>query len=470
MTDTASPQKSINISDDGLDADSPRLSPGKQPGSPIFKSKTPLSEHNTKGAFVTGTNLYKPFNDKPPKINEVYDYHDRLNGLVDQMDNKIRVLLNENQTNFLMAYKEQMMHIQKELKILKKKVDEETYKRKNNERMNILEQERDWFRAEAIRLDKVCKEQQKSLQEVKFKLKLVSEDKSYFEEFVLNAKKENKALKEELMYFEMGRKTGDDFISIDTQSKNFMSAAKRGQSTDATKQCNFTSPRKDKFFDGNDKGSPEKFGRPSENEKGISANEAKFLEVIKQMKSELDKEKKLIRQLRQDKSQLLGRRIELEQILVESINEVKKEISKRRNVKVFKDLNKGPQIPQEIDIGKFSATDKKNLLEYFLSNEVVLEEVYNVVFGLGNRQQYLQTPSDGERNLNNLNSTNPPLSNKSEGKLKYSFNYGFGSSNNIRVTPKDIDNVAISRKAQTLIGELKRPDMRKTAEPKKREF
>ena len=95
MTDTASPQKSINISDDGLDADSPRLSrknetntllifsAGKQPGSPIFKSKTPLSEHNTKGAFVTGTNLYKPFNDKPPKINEVYDYHDRLNGLVD---------------------------------------------------------------------------------------------------------------------------------------------------------------------------------------------------------------------------------------------------------------------------------------------------------------------------------------------------------------------------------------------------
>ena len=30
-------------------------------------------------------------------------------------------------------------------------------KRKNDERMNILEQERDWFRTEAIRLDKVCK-------------------------------------------------------------------------------------------------------------------------------------------------------------------------------------------------------------------------------------------------------------------------------------------------------------------------
>ena len=57
-------------------------------------------------------------------------------------------------------------------------------------------------------------------------------------------------------------------------------------------------------------------------------------------------------------------------------------------------------------------------MEYFLSNEVVLEEVYNVVFGFGSRQT-IQTPSEGERNLNN-----PLLTNKSEGKLKYSFNYG----------------------------------------------
>jgi len=461
MTDTASPQKSIIISD-APDLDSPNLSSSKQQGGHFFKSKTPLSEHNTKGAFVTGTHVHaKSLHDKLGKTNEIYDYHDKLNGLVDQMDNKIKVLLNENQTNFLMAYKEQMMHIQKELKILKKKVDEETYKRKNNERMNILEQERDWFRAEAIRLDKVCKEQQKTLQEVKFKLKQVSEDKSYFEEFVLSAKKENKALKEELMYFEMGRRTGDDFISNEANSKNYASTGKRGHSSEGYKN-NFT-PQKYKFFEGTDKGSGQKNEQFNENNKEFSHNETKFLEVIKQLKTELDKEKKFVRQLRQDKAQLLGRRIELEQILVESINEVKKEISKRRSVKTYKDLNKGPQIPQEIDLSKFSATDKKNLLEYFLSNEVVLEEVYNVVFGFGSRQT-IQTPSEGERTLNN-----PLLTNKSEGKLKYSFNYGFGSSNNIRIPSRELENVAVSRKAQTLIGELKRPDMRRT-EPIKRDL
>jgi len=37
----------------------------------------------------------------------------------------------------------------------------------------------------------------------------------------LSAKKENKALKEELMYFEMGRRTGDDFISNEANSKKY---------------------------------------------------------------------------------------------------------------------------------------------------------------------------------------------------------------------------------------------------------
>ena len=97
------------------------------------------------------------------------------------------------------------------------------------------------------------------------------------------------------------------------------------------------------------------------------------MDIIKQMKVELDKEKKTVRQLRHEKSQMMVRRIELEQILVESINEVKRDIVKRRNNKTYKywelrkkyiefwsrDYNKGPQVPQEIDITKFSATDKK---------------------------------------------------------------------------------------------------------------
>jgi len=59
-------------------------------------------------------------------------------------------------------------------------------------------------------------------------------------------------------------------------------------------------------------------------------------EIVKQLKSDLDREKKAAKALRGEKSQILAQRIELEEILVESINEVKKDIIKRKSVKVYK--------------------------------------------------------------------------------------------------------------------------------------
>jgi len=453
MSDLTTPQKNLNTLEQMDNDGSVKTSPLKQPGSPNLKAKNDL---NMKSSFVTATNIVGKvgFAEKS-KLNDVYDYHDTLNGLVDNLDSKVRILLNENQTNFLMAYKEQMMHIQKELKALKKKIDEETYKRKNDERMNILEQERDWFRTEAIRLDKVCKEQQRVLTELKFKLKLTNEDKNYYEEFVLTAKKENKALKEELLQFELGKKSVEDLPTLMQQTKN-------------------TSGKKKNLELGKNSYTPKKMREPedipddydeenlAENDivQRFSVNEEKLLDIIKQMKIELDKEKKTVRQLRQEKSQMMVRRIELEQILVESINEVKRDIAKRRNNKTYKDYNKGPQVPQDIDITKFSATDKKNLLEYFLSNEMVLEELYSLVFstgGTGGSTQQTYTPADGERHYGGQ--ANTFSTTKSEGKLKYTFNYGFGSASNVRLAPKDLENVAISRKAQNLM-DMKRDGRR----------
>jgi len=65
-------------------------------------------------------------------------------------------------------------------------------------------------------------------------------------------------------------------------------------------------------------------------------------------------------------------------------------------------------------------------MEYFLSNEIVLEELYNLVFSTGGAPQNTYTPADGERHTSsggyggghNINTS------KSEGKLKYTFNYG----------------------------------------------
>lgn len=56
----------------------------------------------------------------------------------------------------MIAYKEQMTEIQKELKAMKRKIDEEALRQKADEKKRILEEERDYFREEALRLDRLC--------------------------------------------------------------------------------------------------------------------------------------------------------------------------------------------------------------------------------------------------------------------------------------------------------------------------
>lgn len=51
--------------------------------------------------------------------------------------------------------------------------------------MNILTEERDYFKTEALRLDKTCKQQEREIEELHFKLKVLTEDKNYYEGFVI---------------------------------------------------------------------------------------------------------------------------------------------------------------------------------------------------------------------------------------------------------------------------------------------
>ncbi len=56
------------------------------------------------------------------------------------------------------AYKDQMNELQIDLKAMKRKIDEESLKQKADEKKRILEEERDYFRQEALRLDNLNKE------------------------------------------------------------------------------------------------------------------------------------------------------------------------------------------------------------------------------------------------------------------------------------------------------------------------
>lgn len=97
------------------------------------------------------------------------------------------------------------------------KIDEETLRQKRDEKIKVLMQERDYFRREAIKLDSICKDQERRIKESRLLNKVMNEDKSYYEAFILGSfilraidiglvycllvdiKKENKLLKAELL-------------------------------------------------------------------------------------------------------------------------------------------------------------------------------------------------------------------------------------------------------------------------------
>lgn len=87
-----------------------------------------------------------------------------------------------------------MYTITKEIKELKEKASTERQKAKQEARYVSLEKERDWFRAESLKLDKMCKEHKRILQKMKEALENIEEDRDFFQEQLFNAKKVNKAL------------------------------------------------------------------------------------------------------------------------------------------------------------------------------------------------------------------------------------------------------------------------------------
>jgi len=87
-----------------------------------------------------------------------------------------------------------MYAITKEMRDLKDRASSARHKAKGETRLLNLEKERDWFRREALKLDKMCKDQRKILARLKTTLEAMEEDKDFYNEQLVQTKKINKAL------------------------------------------------------------------------------------------------------------------------------------------------------------------------------------------------------------------------------------------------------------------------------------
>ena len=244
------------------------------------------------------------------------------------MDQKVGNVLRKHEADFLNVYRGHMFNVQKEMRLLKEKASEEENKRRRDEELVKMEQERDWFRNEAVRLDKICKEYKKSVEKWKNKADALEEDRKFLEEQVLAAKTLNLRSKKQLELYHQtyGMLQGDDFggdsRSLSLDRPRLPLSEQLGSEASSAHHV-----KKVSYTGGN---SPEFLSQLGEQPRAIGEMEIRYVETINHLKSQLESERRLLRQIRSAKTNYITEKGELEDFFLQCVEEVRKDILARR--------------------------------------------------------------------------------------------------------------------------------------------
>ncbi len=104
----------------------------------------------------------------------------------------IKKIVTEHENDFLSAFEQKMYIVQKDMRDLKEKASIERIKAKQEARLVNMEKERDWFRREALELDKMNKDHKRLVAELRNRLEAVTEDKDFLHQQLLQAKSLNR--------------------------------------------------------------------------------------------------------------------------------------------------------------------------------------------------------------------------------------------------------------------------------------
>ena len=135
--------------------------------------------------------------------------------------------------------------------------------------------------------------------------------------------------------------------------------------------------------------------------KYVQALETSYTDAIRDLKAIIDKEKKAQKKVIADKINMSTERNELESLFIECIEEVRKDIMKRRlkneiyNRKKFQKLDKSSEEAKEFEesllrlaqlaknrvkVSDFTTKDKSHILDLFVNNERTLLKIYEALF------------------------------------------------------------------------------------------
>ncbi|ETW07653.1 hypothetical protein, variant 3 [Aphanomyces invadans] len=296
----------------------------------------------------------------------VREKYTQLHGVVGSLSEKITAVLVRQEKDFLAAYRAHMYNVQKELHDTKEKILRNETLENKSEKIKLLEEERDWYRKEALRLDTFTTNMKKDLKHLKEKLECIEEDRDWLEKQLKASKKQNKLLRAEL----------------EIRLANLTSQAEDAMATRPP------SPAVDDMEHNSSAGLQLPLAAVE--------REEQFRKQIRQLKRELLASKRDVNRLRETTSKQQSN--ELEEFFVQSIDAVKKDIVRRRShirdskTRPIPALKAEPVPDCGPEMKEFTAADRVRVIERLLSHDEVLSILYDNLF-----PSHEKKPPDGTK-------------------------------------------------------------------------
>jgi len=295
--------------------------------------------------------------------------HTELQALADDLDEKVESKLNANENAFFLAYKSHMYTVQKEFNELRQKADEEETKTRRDAKISSLEKELDWFMNEALRLDELCKKYKKDLDKWKGKAEALEDDRSFLQNQIMTAKKNNKSLRGAV------EKAQTSAYSVLVQSDD-TSKKSASMPTQETAPLALEAGSETLALTG-----------------GLSKElEERYQMCVKRLKRQLETEQRLAAKMRSVSDRQFGDPSDLESFFLECIDKVKVEINERRKgtAEYNNRISSGNNVKKghaslgasgkAVSIDEFTVVDRRRVVDLLLSSEQVLQFLYDKLF------------------------------------------------------------------------------------------
>ena len=308
------------------------------------------------------------------RLDKIQKSSHTLDENVNQLEKTIKSILDKQYDEYVKTFEQFMDSVRKELREKIEAMEQEEKKRQKMNDIRIIKCERDFFRLEAIRLNGLCKDMSTKIEEMAFRMKLLTNELNTMTTKWKESENVNKQL---LVELESNIQSMKEVEKENTELKEKMTKISIDNINSNTNEEN-----------GNNSKS-ENYSNISSNNNYESIQKEKLLYIIEKLKVDLKKERMRNHKTLSEFNKMILDKNKLETIFSDCVEEVRKEIFNRKlketinenysNKKIKNDTVTVPYVG-DIKYEKFLPVDKRKVIEMFILKDDVAGIVHDLVF------------------------------------------------------------------------------------------